>query len=545
MRMIFLCRDVFKILRVGKAFKMYKKMRYLCRLFCCLKNFYENILESLHVYLRYYLKEFRNMKKTSRHTLVKMLAIMPLSLCLSHGLDVAVAPSFTRSTPSSNANVVFSYHEAIKNATKAVVNITTERKVGGGNSPFNDPFFQQFFGDMVPQDRLQGGIGSGVIIASNGYIVTNSHVIKGADKIHVTLPGDTKKYPAKLIGEDSQSDIAVRKIERNNLPILPFAESSRYAVGDVVFAIGNPFGVGESVTQGIISALNKNGFGISNYENFIQTDASINPGNSGGALIDSRGAFIGMNTAIISRTGGNHGIGFAIPSEMVKSVATELIKSGKVRRGFLGVSIKDLDSDIASTYGDAQGALIVGMQANSPAQKAGLAVWDLITAVNGKPIKSAAELRNLIGSIPPNQSITLTLLRNNMKGDKASLETKQIKLVLAEQPQSSTTINQPSKVAPSGGSAFDGLSIDNLTGQVRQVYRVPNDINGALVSNVMQNSKAQELGFQKGDVISQVENMPIKNVADFQNALQAYNGKPKRILIYNIVNNEVKTIVAQ
>lgn len=483
------------------------------------------------------------MKNANLSTFKKMFAVLPLSFFLSYAASIVDAPSFTRSNLSNNAGVVYSYHDAIKNATKAVVNITTEKKVGAGNSPFNDPFFQQFFGDMVPQDRLQGGIGSGVIITSNGYIVTNSHVIKGADKIYVTMPGDTKKYPAKLIGEDSQSDIAVIKIERNNLPVLPFAESSRYAVGDVVFAIGNPFGVGESVTQGIISALNKNGFGISNYENFIQTDASINPGNSGGALIDSRGAFIGMNTAIISRTGGNHGIGFAIPSEMVKNVATELIKSGKVRRGFLGISIKDLDFEIANTYGDAQGALVVGMQANSPAQKAGLAVWDLIIAVNGKPVKSAAELRNLIGSLQPNQNITLTFLRNSMKGDKANLETKQIKLTLAEQPQSGNVITETNSVAPSGGS-FDGLSIDNLTGQLRQVYRVPNDINGALVSDVQRNSKAQELGFQKGDIISQIENMPIKNATDFQNAINAYKGKPKRILIYNMLSNEVKTIVA-
>lgn len=483
------------------------------------------------------------MKKRGYPQIMKILAIVPLSFCLSHALNVADAPSFTRATPSGNGNVVFSYHEAIKNATKAVVNITTERKVGAGNSPFNDPFFQQFFGDMVPQDKLQGGIGSGVIITSNGYIVTNSHVIKGADKIYVTLPGDTKKYPAKLIGEDSQSDIAVIKIERNNLPILPFAESSRYAVGDVVFAIGNPFGVGESVTQGIISALNKNGFGISSYENFIQTDASINPGNSGGALIDSRGAFIGMNTAIISRTGGNHGIGFAIPSEMVKSVATELIKSGKVRRGFIGVNISDLDSDLASTYGDSKGALIVGMQANSPAQKSGLAVWDVITAVNDKPIKNAAELRNIIGQLPPNQVVTLTFLRTSMKGDKPSIETKQVKLTLAEQPQDNAQAKEaPIKATPSGNS-LDGLNIENLTGQLRQVYRVPSDINGALVSEVQQNSKAQELGFQKGDVIAQVENMPIKSANDFQKAIQTYNGKAKRMLIYNIVNRNIKTIV--
>ncbi len=481
--------------------------------------------------------------KIIKSTIGSALFVLPFSICLSYAIDITEAPTFNRAMPSSSPNVVFSYHNAIKNATKAVVNITTERKVGMSDSPFNDPFFKQFFGDMVPQDRLQGGIGSGVIITNNGYIVTNSHVVKEADKIFVTLPGDTKKYPAKLIGEDIQSDIAVIKIERNNLPILPFADSSKYMVGDVVFAIGNPFGVGESVTQGIISALNKNGFGISNYENFIQTDASINPGNSGGALVDSRGTLIGMNTAIISKTGGNHGIGFAIPSEMVKSVATELIKNGKVNRGFIGISIKDLDSDIANTYGEARGALVVGIQANSPAQKAGIAVWDLVTAVNGKPIKSAAELRNIIGSLPPRQNVKLTILRNSMQGGKQALETKQVTMMLAEQPKNDTYQTETRKPTLSNGDIFDGISLDNLTGQLRQAYRIPQDINGALISEVQRNSKAQELGFQKGDIISQVENKPIKNVSDFQNAIQSYKGQPKRMLVYNIISGEVKTII--
>lgn len=493
----------------------------------------------------FYNKEFSIMY-TQRNMVRKILLSIPLSFCLSHAFSVTDAPAFTRSAPTgSNSNIVFSYHDAIKNATKAVVNITTEKKVGNDNSPFNDPFFRQFFGDMVPQDRLQGGLGSGVIITSNGYIVTNSHVVRGADKISVTLPGDSRKYPATLVGEDSQSDIAVIKIQKNNLPILPFADSTKYAVGDVVFAIGNPFGVGESVTQGIISALNKNGFGISNYENFIQTDASINPGNSGGALIDSRGAFIGMNTAIISRTGGNHGIGFAIPSEMVKNIATELIKSGKVRRGFLGINIKDMDSEISNIYGDINGVLVVGMQANSPAQKAGLAVWDLITAVNGKPVKSAAELRNMIGSMPPQQPITLTFMRNVAKGNKQSLETKQVTLTLAEQPQSNRQkTNANAAITPNGGT-FDGMQIENLNSQIRQVYRIPSDINGVLVSDIDTNSKAYNVGFEKGDVIAQVEDISIKNTTDFQNAIKNYNGKTKRILIYNILRGEVKTIVTQ
>ena len=352
-----------------------------------------------------------------------------------------------------------------------------------------------------------------------------------------------RKYKAKLVGEDSQSDIAVIKIDKKGLPVLPFADSAKYAVGDVVFAIGNPFGVGESVTQGIISALNKHGFGISAYENFIQTDASINPGNSGGALIDSRGAFIGMNTAIISRTGGNHGIGFAIPSEMVKTVASELIRTGKVKRGFIGVSIKDLDSEISSVYGDAVGALVVGLQAGSPAQKAGLSVWDLITAVDDRPIKNASELRNLIGSMPPNKQVKLTVLRNGAKGSKATLETRSIMVTLAEQPQADGQPTTSDQVQPSG-SAFEGLKVENLSDQIRRAWRIPSDVNGVVVSEVARNSKAQNLGFEKGDVIAQIEDQQIKNTSDFQRALQQHRNKPKRVLIYNMNSGEVKTIIA-
>ncbi|STQ85920.1 Do family serine endopeptidase [Helicobacter muridarum] len=472
----------------------------------------------------------------------KILASIVFGLSLSCAFAISDAPPFTRISPVGNPNAIYSYNDAIKNATKAVVNITTEKKVSGGQSPFNDPFFQQFFGDVIPKDNLRGGIGSGVILTNDGYIVTNSHVINGADKITVSIPGDSKKYNAKLIGEDTQSDIAVIKIDKRNLPTLQFADSTKYAVGDVVFAIGNPFGVGESVTQGIISALNKHGFGISAYENFIQTDASINPGNSGGALIDSRGALIGMNTAIISRTGGNHGIGFAIPSQMVKNVAAELIKSGKVRRGFIGVSIKDVDQEISSIYKDSNGALVVGMQANSPAQKAGLAVWDLIVAVDGKPIKNASELRNTIGSMPPNKQVTLTVLRNNTNGNQSTLETKQIQMRLAEQPQESTRIAQETPTKDKG-SVLSGLRVENLTDQIRRAWRVPNDINGVLITDVDSNSKAESLGFEKGDIIAQIEDTPIKNTTDFQMAMQNHKDKPKRVLIYNMTKKEVKAIM--
>ncbi|RVY47258.1 trypsin-like peptidase domain-containing protein, partial [Helicobacter pylori] len=196
----------------------------------------------------------------------------------------------------------------------------------------------------------------GVIISKDGYIVTNNHVIDGADKIKVTIPGSNKEYSATLVGTDSESDLAVIRITKNNLPTIKFSDSNDILVGDLVFAIGNPFGVGESVTQGIVSALNKSGIGINSYENFIQTDASINPGNSGGALIDSRGGLVGINTAIISKTGGNHGIGFAIPSNMVKDIVTQLIKTGKIERGYLGVGLQDLSGDLQNSYDNKEGA---------------------------------------------------------------------------------------------------------------------------------------------------------------------------------------------
>lgn len=485
---------------------------------------------------------------TTYNRFSKLLCILPLSFCLSNAFQMIDAPDFVRNTPNSQQKSILSYHDSIKNATKAVVNITTEKKIGTSANPFfSDPFFQQFFGNMMPQDKLQGDIGSGVIISSDGYIVTNSHVVRGADKIYVTLPGSSKRYLAKLIGEDTQSDIAVIRIDKTNLPVLPFADSSKYAVGDVVFAIGNPFGVGESVTQGIISAMNKTGFGINNYENFIQTDASINPGNSGGALIDSRGAFIGMNTAIISRTGGNHGIGFAIPSEMIKSVVAELIKTGKVKRGFLGINIKDVGSDVAEIYSDVNGALVVGMQADSPAKRAGLAVWDVITEVNGKKVKSAAELRNIIGSLPPRERVVITFLRSTNKDGKQTIETKQANVILAEQPQQLTeqSFDSSSPEFTQNGGLFDGVKVDNLTPQIRQNYRIPDEINGVVISDIANNSRASNVGFAKGDIIAQIEDVQIKNISDFQKALSTFSKSAKRILAYNILTGEVKTIIAK
>lgn len=457
-----------------------------------------------------------------------------------HAFNIQDVPNVSkRISPEMSSNAIYSFNDSVKDAIKAVVNISTQKKVRNqlNNNPmFNDPFFQQFFGDLysqIPKDRIERALGSGVIISEDGYIITNNHVIDGAEKITVTLPGSTKEYSASLVGADPDGDLAVVRIDKKGLPYLKFGDSSDLKVGDLVFAIGNPFGVGETVTQGIVSALNKNGMGINNYENFIQTDASINPGNSGGALIDSRGVLVGINTAIISRTGGNHGIGFAIPSNIVKSVAKELVKSGKVERGYLGVGIQDVNNDLRSTYADKQGAVVISIEKDSPAKKAGIMVWDLITEVNGKKIKDSADLKNIIGSIAPKEKITLKILRDKKE--------QVVTLTLGERKNNSKKEVSVSKDSMQG--ELNGLKVEGLTPQLKQHYKIPLDIDGVLVSSVDDDSPAQVAGFAPGDIISQIEEMSIKSTSDFNKALNKYKGKTKRILVYS--SRGIKTIVVK
>ncbi|MGP1579720.1 MAG: Do family serine endopeptidase [Wolinella sp.] len=457
----------------------------------------------------------------------RILAFISLLSTYALAFNISEAPKIKERQSPINSGVIYSYYDSIKEAKKAVVNISTQKKIKnqmgnlGQNHPlFNDPFFQQFFGDMfnqmVPKDRVERSLGSGVIISKEGHIITNNHVIDGADKVIVTLPENGKEYEAKVLGKDPRSDLAVIKIKGKELPIISFADSSEAKVGDVVFAIGNPFGVGESVTQGIISALNKSGIGINDYENFIQTDASINPGNSGGALVDSRGALVGINTAILSRTGGNHGIGFAIPSEMVKKIALTLIDKGVIERGYMGVSIQDLTQELRDSYGDQEGAVLIGIEPDSPAQKAGLKVWDLIVKIDDKVVKSASDLKNIIGNYSPNDKIKVLYNR-----DKKEFSTT---VKLAEAPQNGSGIAH-------GNSGIDGLSIGALDERLKQRYRIAPDTKGVLVTGVREDSIASELGFSEGDVIVRVENYLIKDIASFNEAMKQNRGKMKRILV--------------
>ncbi len=428
------------------------------------------------------------------------------------------APQGVRVMPE--AGKILSYNRAIGHASRCVVNISASKKVRQNiPSAFMDPFFRQFFnlpfGRMMPKERVQRSLGSGVIVTNDGYIITNNHVVDGADEVKVTVPGKEKEYKAKIIGTDPKTDIAVIKIDAKDLPAIRMGDSDTLQTGDLVFAIGNPFGVGESVSQGIISALGKDSVGINQYENFIQTDAAINPGNSGGALVDSRGVLIGINSAIITRSGASNGIGFAIPVNMVKRVAKQLIEHGKVEYGYLGVSISDLTPQLKKVYRNKAGAVVLDVQKDAPAAKAGLRRGDLILSVNDKIIKDATDLKNTIGAMAPG-----TIARLRIERDKKE---KTISVKLGTFPDA--------KSAGAGGDkTVEGLTLENLTPAIRRQLGISDDIHGVVVTEVKSDSEADKAGFMPGDIIIQIEDMMIKNVGDVTRAMSRYHGK-KRVYI--------------
>ena len=310
---------------------------------------------------------------------------------------------------------VTSYSAAARRAAPAVVSITAS-KAPAQSARNEDPVFQFFFGDRQRRSQAepQVGLGSGVIVSTDGYLLTNNHVIDGADDIEVML-ADGRQARAKLVGTDPESDVAVLKIELDRLPAIAFGSADDLQVGDVVLAIGNPFGVGQTVTSGIISALGRSQLGINTFENFIQTDAAINPGNSGGALVDATGTLLGINTAIYSRSGGSLGIGFASPVSTAKQVMESLIKDGQVTRGWLGVEQRDLTPEIAQTLNlkVAQGVLITGVQQNGPASEGGLRPGDVVVAIDGKPVNSSVQLLNAVAALKPKANAPISVQRGN------------------------------------------------------------------------------------------------------------------------------------
>jgi Do/DeqQ family serine protease len=393
----------------------------------------------------------------------------------------------------------------VKRVSPAVVNIATRGTVQEQNPLLNDPFFRRFFDiPNTPRQRQFQSAGSGVIVdAKEGYIITNAHVIENADEITVTLL-DNRSHTAKVVGKDPGSDVALLKVQAPNLTAIPLADSDRIEVGDFVVAIGNPFGLGHTVTSGIVSALSRSGINPEGYEDFIQTDASINPGNSGGALVNLNGELVGINTAILSRTGGNIGIGFAIPSNMMKTVMTQLVKYGEVRRGVLGVNIQTLTPDIAESMelGDAQGALVSQVVDGSAADKAGIKAGDVITAVNGKQVKDASGLRNSIGMLSIGDRVDVTLLRDG--------KSRHVTAVIAENNATAQSGSESGPGAGPGGlhSGLEGADLVDAQG------------GGVLIRAVAEGSPAAQRGLRAGDVIVAVGRGRVANLAEFKRATE-------------------------
>ncbi len=416
-----------------------------------------------------------------------------------------------------------SFAPVIKEVSASVVNVFTSTKPKRAEampSPFgNNPMFREFFGEGAPgrSGRLpsQHGLGSGVVVTEDGYILTNNHVIEGADAIKVALNPEGREYDAKVIGRDPKSDVAVLKIEATGLTPIALGNSDTVEVGDVVLAIGNPFGVGQSVTMGIVGAISRAVFGRPSgleYEDFIQTDAAINPGNSGGALVDVQGRLIGLNTAILSRGGGNNGVGFAIPANLARSVMESLVEHGRVVRGFLGVNLQDVTPALAEEFGikDTRGALVAEVSPRSPAEKAGLQNGDVITQFDGREIRDRRHLKLLVGQAAPEKKVDVALIRD---GKPRNLE-----VVLKELPDSPTAGLRRELPGDADTGGLQGVVVADITAQARQRFQLPRDLQGALVTEVDEESAAYESGVRPGDVISEINRRPVR---DAEEAIEA------------------------
>jgi Do/DeqQ family serine protease len=423
-----------------------------------------------------------------------------------------------------------SYAPVVAKVAPAVVTVRSERRVRLTQQqlPFlDDPRFRDFFGDRFgegvptpgPQPR-QGGLGSGVIVNSDGYILTNHHVIAGADTVRVELK-DRHVFDARIIGSDEPSDLAVLKIEATPLPVVPLGDSEIVNVGDVVLALGNPMGVGQTVTMGIISAKGRaTGLGDGSFEDFLQTDAPINTGNSGGALVNTRGELVGINSQILSPSGGNIGIGFAIPVNMARTVMDALINDGEVRRGRLGVTVQPVTSDLAASLQLAKvgGALVNEVQSGSAADRAGIKRGDAIVAINGQDVADSNELRNRIAQLGPDASVDLTIVRNG--------ETQTVKATLEALP--STTAAKGGTNSPADERTA-GLVVEPLTPQRARQMGLSGS-GGLLVTGVDPNGPAAEAGIRTGDVIQQVDGQALDSTEDLRRAL-AGGDRPALVLV--------------
>ena len=421
---------------------------------------------------------------------------------------------------SASAHGFPSFAPVVKAVSPSVVKVavSTKAKVTPMDMPggMGGMDLRRFFGpgfQMPEEFQQQGrhhqqqhmpreqGVGSGVIVTTDGYIMTNNHVVENADVIKVTLT-DGREFDGKVIGRDPKTDVAVIKVEASGLPAITFADSDKIEVGDMVLAVGHPFGMGQTVTTGIISAKSRATLGL-DYEDFIQTDAAINPGNSGGALVDVEGRLIGMNTAILSRSGGYQGVGFAVPTNLARWVMESLVNTGHVERGFLGVNIQDLTPQLAAQFkmDGAKGALVSAVTPGSPADKAGVKSGDVITDFNGKPVTDSRHLKLQVGSTTPGAAVPMNVLRD---GQSVSLSVK-----VKELPGDKVASAAPA--SSSSGEALNGVGVSDLDKAAREQLKLPSHLKGALISSVEEDSAAYEAGLREGDVILEINRQPVRD----------------------------------
>ena len=477
---------------------------------------------------------YRNLGTIAGLLIVGSVAFLGMEYAAySHAAGGAPPLAATPATPVAPAAPVIApgFSEIAKALTPAVVNITSRaartRDHGLGQRDrdrmeefFGFPFGPQ--GPMPPREPRGGGMGSGVIVSPDGYIITNNHVVDGASELAVTLP-DKREFKGKIVGTDPKTDLAVVKIDAAGLPFVKWGDSSKLQVGEYVLAIGNPFGLNSTVTLGIVSALGRGRMGITQYEDFIQTDAAINPGNSGGALVNTAGELIGINTAIISQTGGYQGVGFAVPASMAKPVLESLVATGKVVRGYLGIAIQDLTPDLAKSFGlkQARGALVSSIAEDSPAERAGFKQGDVITAYQGKPVEDPAALQREVTRTPVGAKAVLKVVRDGRELELA--------VTVGEQSERARVASADSSME----NALAGLEVQSLNQQVARELGIGGKTSGVVIVGVEPDSLADRAGLAQGDVIREINRQPVKSVKDYEKVAGSLKKEEPALLLIN------------